>query len=160
MTTTTTNEIYAYNITTNSMSLFADVNTIDSGTGQAVGAGLRSPDNLAVDAEGNIYIIEDRNGGVDDDIWFAKDINHDGDLADAGEGLARWASNGVQGSEFTGLYFDPQNPNRAWVSIQHPSSGNGRLMELTAAPVPVPAAVWMFGSALCGMVGLKRRKVA
>jgi hypothetical protein len=33
-------------------------------------------------------------------------------------------------------------------------------MELTAAPVPVPAAVWMFGSALCGMVGLKRRKVA
>ncbi|MBK6660245.1 MAG: DUF839 domain-containing protein [Proteobacteria bacterium] len=160
MTTTTTNEIYAYNITTNSMSLFADVNTIDLGTGQAVGAGLRSPDNLAVDAEGNIYIIEDRNGGVDDDIWFAKDINHDGDLLDAGEGLARWASNGVQGSEFTGLYFDPLNPNRAWVNIQHPGSGNDRLMELTAAPVPVPAAVWMFGSALCGMVGLKRRKVA
>ncbi len=160
MATTTTHEIYTFNITTNSMSLFADVNTIDLGTGQAVGAGFRNPDNLAIDAEGNIYIVEDRNGGVDDDIWFAKDINHDGDLLDAGEGLARWASNGTQGSEFTGLYFDPFNPNRAWVNIQHPASGNDRLMELTAAPVPVPAAVWMFGSALCGMVGLKRRKVA
>lgn len=160
MATTTTNEVYAWNITTNSMSLFADVNTIDLGTGQAVGAGFRSPDNLAIDAEGNIYIVEDRNGGVDDDIWFAKDTNHDGDLLDAGEGLARWASNGTVGSEFTGLFFDPFNPNRAWVNIQHPTSGNDRTMELTASPVPVPAAVWMFGSALCGMVGLKRRKSA
>jgi len=160
MTTTSTNEIYAFNITTNSMSLFADVNTIDLGTGAAVGTALRNPDNLAIDAEGNIYIIEDRNGGVDDDIWFAKDINHDGDLSDAGEGLARWATNGTQGSEFSGLYFDPLNPNRAWVNIQHPSSGNDRLVELTAAPVPVPAAVWLFGTALCGMAGLKRRKSA
>ena len=160
MATTTTNEVYTFNITTNTMSLFADVNTIDLATGVAVGSGLRSPDNLAIDAEGNIYIVEDRNGGVDDDIWFAKDINRDGDLLDAGEGLARWASNGTQGSEFTGLYFDPFNPNRAWVNIQHPASGNDRLMELTAAPVPVPAAVWLFGSALCGMAGLKRRKSA
>ena len=158
MTTTTTHEIYSFNITTNSMSLFADVNTIDLATGVAVGASLRNPDNLAIDSDGNIYIVEDRNGGVDDDIWFAKDINHDGDLLDAGEGLARWASNGTQGSEFTGLYFDPFNANRAWVNIQHPSSGNDRMIELTASPVPVPAAVWMLGSALCGMVGLKRRK--
>ena len=26
---------------------------------------------------------------VDDDIWFAKDLNKDGDLNDAGEGLAQ-----------------------------------------------------------------------
>lgn len=162
MATTTNHQVFTYNITTNSMSLFADVNTIDLGTGQAVGAGFRNPDNLAIDAEGNIYIVEDRNGGVDDDIWFAKDINHDGDLLDAGEGLARWASNGTVGSEFTGLYFDPFNPNRAWVNIQHPDSGNDRTIEVLAspAPVPVPAAVWLFGSALCGMAGLKRRKQA
>lgn len=158
MATTTTNQVYAFNVSTDTMTLFADQNTIDLGTGAAVGAGLRSPDNLAIDAAGNIYIIEDRNGGVDNDIWFAKDINHDGDLSDAGEGLARWASNGTQGSEFTGLYFDPFNANRAWVNIQHPSSGNDRMIELTASPVPVPAAVWLLGSALCGMVGLKRRK--
>ena len=51
----------------------------------------------------------------------------------------RWASNGTQGSEFTGLYFDPFDPNRAWVNVQHPASGNDRMMEFTAAPVPVPA---------------------
>ena len=160
MATTTTNEVYAFNVTTNAMTLFANQSTIDLATGVAVGAALRSPDNLAIDAEGNIYIIEDRNGGVDNDIWFAKDLNKDGDLLDAGEGIGRWASNGTQGSEFTGLYFDPFNPNRAWVNIQHPTSGNDSMFELTAAPVPVPAAVWLFGSALAGMVGLKRRKAS
>jgi Fur family ferric uptake transcriptional regulator len=33
----------------------------------AVGSAFRSPDNLAIDHDGNIYIVEDRNGGVDDD---------------------------------------------------------------------------------------------
>jgi hypothetical protein len=79
-------------------------------------------------------IIEDRGGGSDDDIWFAADWNKDGDLLDPGEGLARWASNGTIGSEFTGLYFDFRNPNRAYVNIQHPASGVDRLIEISAAP--------------------------
>ena len=62
-------------------------NTIDLATGLPVGSALASPDNLAIDHDGNIYIIEDRNGGVDNDIWFAKDLNQDGDLTDAGEGI-------------------------------------------------------------------------
>lgn len=112
--TTTTNEVYLFNLTTNTSSVFANANTIDLATGLAVGAGaFTSPDNIAIDANGNVYIIEDRNGGVDNDIWFAKDLNHDGDLLDAGEGVARWASNGTQGSEFTGLFFDKFNPNVA-----------------------------------------------
>ena len=90
--------------------------------------------DLAIDAEGNIYIVEDRGGGSDDDIWFAADWNKDGDLLDPGEGLARWASNGTAGSEFTGLYFDFRNPNRAFVNIQHPASGVDRLIEISAAP--------------------------
>ena len=49
-------------------------------------------------------------------------------------GLGRWASNGTQGSEFTGLYFDLKNPNLAYVNIQHPSSGVDRLIEISAAP--------------------------
>ena len=81
-----------------------------------------------------MYIVEDRNGGVDDDIWIAVDLNHDGDILDEGEGLARWASNGTQGSEFTGMYFDLRNPNRAFVNIQHPSSGADRLIEIAADP--------------------------
>ena len=100
-------------------------------TGQPVGGALASPDNLALDHEGNLYVVEDRNGAVDDDIWFARDLNHDGDLSDPGEGIGRWASNGTPGSEFSGLYFDPTDKRRAWVSIQHPSSGDDRTIEIT-----------------------------
>ena len=131
MTTTTTNEVYRLDLQRNTISVFANRNTIDLATGVAVGAALASPDNLAIDHEGNIYIIEDRSGGEDDDIWFAKDRNMDGDLTDPGEGIGRWASNGAAGSEFSGLYFDPTDKRRAWVNIQHPDSGNDRTIEIT-----------------------------
>ncbi len=153
--TTTTNEVYAINLTKGTISVFANTATIDLATGAAVGAGLRSPDNLAIDSEGNIYIVEDRNGGVDDDIWFAKDLNKDGDLADAGEGLARWASQGTAGSEFTGLYFDPFNSNRAFVNIQHPSSGNDRTFQINY--VPEPGMVSLLGAGLLALLGVRRR---
>jgi hypothetical protein len=131
MTTTTTNEVYVLNLKTHTISVFANRETIDLATGLPVGEALASPDNLAIDHEGNIYAIEDRRGGEDDDIWFAKDLNRDGDLTDRGEGLGRWASNGTVGSEFTGLYFDPFDKRRAWVNIQHPDSDNDRTIEIT-----------------------------
>jgi len=131
MTTTSTNEVYRLDLKRGVITLFANQDTINLATGVRLGAALSSPDNLAIDHDGNIYIVEDRNGGVDDDIWFARDLNKDGDLNDAGEGLARWASNGTVGSEFTGLYFDPTDKRRAWVNIQHPNSGNDRTIEIT-----------------------------
>jgi len=129
--TTTTNEVYRLDLQNQTISVFADRNSIDLATGEAVGNELTSPDNLAIDHDGNIYIVEDQPGGDRDDIWFARDLNKDGDLDDEGEGLARWASNGTLGSEFTGLYFDPQDKRRAWVNIQHPASGNDRTIEIT-----------------------------
>jgi uncharacterized protein len=155
---TGTSRVYNLNLTTMEVKLFADSSSLDLATGSSVGAGLRSSDNLAIDAAGNMYIIEDRNGGVDDDIWFANDLNKDGDLLDTGEGLARWASNGVAGSEFTGLYFDINDPNVAYVNIQHPSSGVDRMYKITAAPVPVPAALPLLASALGGLGFFGRRK--
>ena len=131
VTTTDTHQTFRLDLKNQMISVFADRNTIDLATGLAVGSALSNPDNLAVDNDGNIYIIEDRGGAVDDDIWFAKDRNKDGDLLDPGEGIGRWASNGTPGSEFTGLYFDPFNKRRAWVNIQHPASGNDRTIEIT-----------------------------
>lgn len=131
VTTTTTHEIYRLALDTDTIDVFANRATADLATGAAVGSALANPDNLAIGHDGNIYIIEDRNGGVDDDIWFARDLNQDGDLNDAGEGIGRWASNGTPGSEFTGLYFDPTNKRRAWVNIQHPDSDNDRTIEIT-----------------------------
>ena len=131
MATTTTNEVYRLDLAHDTISLLANRNTVDLATGAAVGTALTSPDNLAIDEDGFIYIVEDQNGGVNCDIWLARDLNQDGDLTDPGEGLARWASNGTLGSEFTGLYFDPPDKRRAWVNIQHPDSGNDRMIEIT-----------------------------
>ncbi len=129
--TTTTHEVYALDLQAQKISVFADRDTMDLATGQPVGNALTNPDNLARDHDGNIYVVEDRPGGQDDDIWFASDLNHDGDLADVGEGIGRWASNGTVGSELTGLYFDPTDKRRAWVNIQHPGSDNDRTMEIS-----------------------------
>ena len=131
VTTTTTHEVYRLDLTNNTISLFANRATIDLATGAAIGSALANPDNLAVDHDGNVYVVEDRGGGSDDDIWFAQDLNKDGDLTDVGEGLGRWASNGTVGSEFTGLYFDPTDKRREWVNIQHPNSANDRTIEIT-----------------------------
>jgi len=37
---------------------------------------------------------------------------------------------------------------------------NDYQLSITAAPVPIPGAVWLFGSALTGFIGLRRRKCA
>ena len=120
VTTTTTNQVYRLDLKNQKISVFADRSTIDLATGVAVGSALANVDNLALDADGNIYIVEDFAGGEGDDIWLPRDLNNDGDLTDPGEGLGRWASNGTVGSEFTGLYFDPFDKRRAWV--EHPAS--------------------------------------
>ena len=112
--------------------MFANRDTIDLATGLPVGSALASPDNLAIDHDGNIYIVEDRNGGVDDDIWFAEGSEQrrrpDRSRAKASGAGRRTARSG---SEFTGLYFDPTDKRRAWVNIQHPASGNDRTIEIT-----------------------------
>ncbi|WFP50285.1 DUF839 domain-containing protein [Methylomonas sp. EFPC3] len=147
--------VYSIDLGTSEVKLFADSNTIDMATGLAAGGEFKNADNLAIDAEGNIYIIEDQDGGVED-VWFAKDENRDG----VAESIGKWISLTTAGAESTGLYFDKFNPNKAYINVQHPADGIDRTIMLTAAPaaVPVPGAVWLFGSAIAGMIGLRRRK--
>jgi len=152
--TTTTNDVWSIDLTTSTINQFMTRDTIDEATGLAVGTALTSPDNLAIDAEGNMYVIEDQPGGQAD-IWFARDANNDG----VAESVARWASMNTTGAEPTGLYFDKFDPNVAYVNIQHADSDVDRLIKIsTPAAVPVPGAVWLFGSALLGLVGYGRRK--
>lgn len=81
---------------------------------------INSPDNLAQDAFGNIYIIEDApNGGdVGGDIWFVRDADNDG----VAESVDHFMSIQVAGAEATGMIFNPANPTEYVVSVQHPSS--------------------------------------
>lgn len=129
--TTTNHKVFAIDLTTNQVKLFASRDTIDMATGAPAGAQFTNPDNLAIDADGNIYIVEDQPGGVED-IWFAVDKNNDG----VAEAIGKWASLSTKGAESTGLYFDPFKPNVAYINVQHPDSGVDRTIMFTT-PCPV-----------------------
>lgn len=83
---------------------------------------LNSPDNLAQDALGNIYIIEDapNSSNIGGDIWFARDINTDG----IAESMDHFMSIQVDGAEATGMIFNPVKPTEFVVAVQHPDSTN------------------------------------
>jgi secreted PhoX family phosphatase len=116
-------------------------------TGLAVGNVFANPDNLAIDADGNIYIVEDQPGGSAD-IWFATDANRDG----VAESIGRWASLTSGGAEPTGLYFDKFNPNVAYVNVQHPTDGNDRMLQISAVPEPATGLMTLAG--LGGLLGI------
>ncbi|GAB6140379.1 hypothetical protein JCM14076_11080 [Methylosoma difficile] len=98
---------------------------------------MNSPDNLAQDALGNIYIIEDspNSGNVGGDVWFVRDTNNDG----VAESLDHFLSLQVNGSEATGMIFNPIRPTQFVISVQHPTSTS-----LTSVPNGFGDAVWQF----------------
>ncbi len=155
MATTTTDQVYSIALgETPEVKLFVSDATINEATGTSVAALLTSPDNLALDADGNIYIIEDQPGGAAD-IWLARDADQDG----VAESMGRWATMSTVGAEPTGLYFSLFDPNVAYVNVQHADSDIDRMMKITAtSEVPVPAAAWLFGSALAPLALRARRK--
>jgi secreted PhoX family phosphatase len=94
--------------------------------GDAPNYGLQSPDNLASDNSGNLYIVEDNSPS---DIWLAgKDGNHDG-VADS---VALFATLTTTGAEGTGIYFPPGMPNVMLVNVQHAANGNDMTIMITA----------------------------
>ncbi|MEW5768882.1 MAG: alkaline phosphatase PhoX [Pseudomonadota bacterium] len=125
--TTTNHKVFSINLSSNEVKLFASRDTLDMGTGLPAGTQFTAPDNLAIDADGNMYIVEDQDGGVED-TWFAKDEDNDG----VAEAIGKWASLTTKEAEATGLYFDPFKPNTAYVNVQHPESGVDRTMMITA----------------------------
>lgn len=125
--TTTNHKVFSIDLSTDTVKLFASRDSVDMATGLPVGTSFTNPDNLAIDAKGNIYIVEDQPGGVED-IWFAQDADNDG----VAEAIGKWASLSTAGAESTGLYFDKFEPNVAYINVQHPDSGVDRTILLRA----------------------------
>lgn len=98
---------------------------------------INSPDNLAIDSLGNVYVIEDAPNGAPGggDIWFLRDKNGDG----VAESVDHFMTIQVAGSEATGMIFNPANPLEFVVAVQHPASTN-----LANVPNGLGDAVWKF----------------
>ena len=75
-------------------------------------AGLNNPDNLALDNQGNVYIVEDNGPG---DIFLARVRGGNERVA---QDVVLFASLSDCAGEPTGLYFD-RNGKTAWVHVQH-----------------------------------------
>lgn len=153
---TGTNSVFSIRINpsnTAEVRLAADRNTINQLTGLAVGTQFSRPDNLAIDSAGNIYIVEDQPGGQAD-IWFIYDLNLDG----VAEAIGRWASLSTLGAEPTGLYFDPFNPNVAYLNVQHAGSDVDRTIRISAIPEPSAASLMGLGLSMLSFVAWQRRK--
>lgn len=101
--------------------LFASETATPKNLGMPATTGkVNSPDNLAIDALGNIYIIEDAPNGdnIGGDIWFARDTDNDG----VAESLDHFLSIQADGAEATGMIFNPAKPTQFVVAVQHPDS--------------------------------------
>lgn len=87
--------------------------------------GFNFPDNLALDAQGNLFITEDGDPPPGNDIWVAR----------AGEGgaIERFASLADCAAEPTGLYFD-NGSHVLFVHVQH--AGGPLSNDLTVAISP------------------------
>ena len=102
--------------------LMADENTVKNLGYPATSGHITSPDNLAQDALGNIYMVEDWPNGDDrgGDVWFIRDTDGDG----VAESVDHFMSLQVKGAENTGMIFNPKKPTQFIISVQHPESTN------------------------------------
>jgi uncharacterized protein len=86
--------------------------------------GFNDPDNLALDAHGNLYIAEDAAAG---DIWVARSV---GGPAATAQQVVRFASLSDCSAEPTGIYFDLAGKT-LFVNVQH--AGGPLANDLTMA---------------------------
>jgi secreted PhoX family phosphatase len=114
--TTTTDNVYAISLI--GAPFVTEFVAAGVNVGNTSGFGLNNPDNLASDAAGNLYIVEDNTPS---DVWVATpDLDNDG-RADA---VHLFATLTTPGAEGTGIYFAPTEPGAMFINVQHAATGN------------------------------------
>ncbi|OAI06285.1 hypothetical protein [Methylomonas methanica] len=113
------------------------------------------------------------NIGITDFIGYSNSggsfTNGDGDAVGAGGvSSSPWvsaiASSWASGADFSSLTLSGLKSGYYLIAAGGScfdgtcAAGSSFNLEVTAAPVPVPAAVWLFGSAMAGLIGVGKRK--
>lgn len=98
---------------------------------------INSPDNIALDSQGNVYVIEDapNSSSTGGDIWMLRDKDGNG----VAESVDHFLSVRANGCEATGMIFNPANPLEFVVAVMHPTS-----TDLAVIPNGLGDAVWKF----------------
>lgn len=100
--------------------LAADENTAKNLGYPETSSHVTSPDNLAQDALGNIYVVEDWPNGDNKggDIWFKGDTDNNG----VAESLDYFMSLQVKGAENSSMILYPSQSKPVFINVQHPES--------------------------------------
>ncbi|HTP40117.1 MAG TPA: VPLPA-CTERM sorting domain-containing protein [Steroidobacteraceae bacterium] len=109
-----------------------------------------SPGNEAEDGVSSLYGMDDTSGvsgGATADSLFAAGVTTWGNL---GSALNLWA--------YVTDGNSPSSKANQYKSAQLTLSADGLLVANSGGTVPLPAAVWLFGSGLLGLAGVGRRK--
>jgi hypothetical protein len=147
--TTTNHNVFALDLANSEIDLFASRATTDEATGLAVGSVFSSPDNMAIGPDGTMYIIEDQDGGVEN-LWRTVDANKDG----IAESMSVFATLRTTGAESTGMHFIG---DKIYINVQHPSSGNDVLVEISPVPEAETYAMMLAGLGLVGFAAARRK---
>ncbi len=126
--TTTTHTVFQIPLTTETpiVTEYVGINTNMNSESEVPSYGLHSPDNLASDRAGNLYIVEDNAGKSD--IWVATpDKNQDG-VADSVRLFATLTTYGAEGS---GIYILPAATNTILFNVQHAYNENDMTLSIT-----------------------------
>jgi len=90
------------------------------------GYGLNSPDNLASDNAGNLYVVEDNSS--ESDVWVATP-DRDGD--GTADSVSLFLTLTTPGAEGTGIYFPRTMPKTMFINVQHANDGNDMTLMVT-----------------------------
>ncbi len=105
---------------------FAGINTNMNNEADVWNYGLHSPDNLASDNAGNLYIVEDNSDNSD--VWVATP-DHDND--GSADSVVLFTTLTTMGAEGTGIYFPRTMPKTMLINVQHADNGNDMTMVIT-----------------------------
>jgi hypothetical protein len=89
--------------------------------------GFKSPDNLAVSADGKLWIVEDNDYS---DIWVYDPRSDDANGDGYKDGVNLFASLKDKPAEGTGIYFG-KDPDTLFVNVQHSGTGNDKTMAIS-----------------------------